>query len=144
LTWDDVVAAARRIGREAFVASVDEHHRPHLALVWVVTAGGSLYFVSDRTAPKARNLATNPEVAVHWPVGGDDGEGDQLFVRGRARFEEDAERRSALWDSALWDDLSRWYPGPQAPELAFVEIVPRSASLTPDWGAGTARRWHAG
>jgi general stress protein 26 len=108
----------------------------------VVHANG-LYFVSDRTAAKARNLAFNPEVAAHWLVGRGDGEGDQLLVRGEARFEEDAERREALWGSALWDDLSRWYAGPQAPELAFIEIVARSASLTPDWGAGTARRWHA-
>ena len=80
---------------------------------------------------------------MHWLVGGGDGEGEQLFVRGEARFEEDAERREALWDSALWDDLSRWYAGPQAPELAFIEVVARTASLTPDWGAGTSRRWHA-
>jgi len=143
LIWDDVVTAARRLGREAFVGSVDGHGRPHLALVWVVAHANGLYFVSDRTASKARNLAGKPDVAVHWLVGGGDGEGEQLFVRGEARFEEDAERREALWDSALWDDLSRWYAGPQAPELAFIEVVARTASLTPDWGAGTSRRWHA-
>lgn len=141
MTWDEVTLVARRLGREAFVASVDAHGHPHLALVWVVPNDGRLYLVSDRSAHKARNLAANPHIAVHWLVGRGDGEGDQLLIFGNARFEEDAAARQALWDSGGWDDLGRWYSGPQAPELAFIEIVAHSASLTPDWGAGTARRW---
>jgi uncharacterized pyridoxamine 5'-phosphate oxidase family protein len=142
LTWSEVIEASRRLGRNASLATVDRSGRPHVAIVWVVAVDDRLHLVSDRTAAKARNLSTNPLLAIHFLVS-EEHAGEQLFLRGRADFVEDPGRRLALWDSGAWGDLSTWYGGPLAPELAFVAVDVETASLTANWGNGPSRRWRA-
>ena len=66
ISWDDILATAKRLGRNAFVGSIALPAQPHLAIVWVVEVNGDFYFVSDRAAAKVRNLSANSAVAVHW------------------------------------------------------------------------------
>jgi len=40
---------------------------PHSSPVWLVEVGGVLYFFSERTTIKARNLKLNPLVVLHPP-----------------------------------------------------------------------------
>jgi pyridoxine/pyridoxamine 5'-phosphate oxidase len=69
LPWSFVeerMAAAR----EYWVATVDPDGRPHLTPVWGLWVDGVFYFGSGPRTRKARNLAENPNVAVH-PEGDD-------------------------------------------------------------------------
>ena len=52
-----------------WVATTRPDGRPHAMPVWAVWVDGKLYFGTDRDSRKARNLAANPEVAVHLESG---------------------------------------------------------------------------
>jgi len=56
--------------RNYWVATVGPAGRPHLTPVWGLWVEEIFYFGSEAQARKARNLATNPNVAVH-PKGED-------------------------------------------------------------------------
>ena len=45
--------------------------QPHAAPVWGVVVGGDLYFYSERTTIKARNVERNPRALVHLESGAD-------------------------------------------------------------------------
>ena len=51
--------------RTYWVATVYSGGRPHLTPVWGLWVGGAFYFSSGPRTRKARNLAENPNVAVH-------------------------------------------------------------------------------
>jgi hypothetical protein len=51
--------------RNNWVATVGPAGRPHLTPVWGLWVGRIFYFGSEAQTRKARNLATNPNVAVH-------------------------------------------------------------------------------
>ena len=142
VTWDAVLEMAVRLGRNAFIASLGPQGQPHLAVVWVVAPDGRFHFVSDRSAVKAKNLAADPSVAVHWQVVEDGpNEGLQLFVRGTATLVEAPEERLRLWDSGAWGDLSQWYANAQDPTLAFIRIDAVRASIVESYGSGDRRTW---
>ena len=141
-TWSDILDVARKLGRNAFVASVDEQARPHLAIVWLVIVQDVFHFVSDRSAVKARNLAARPAVTAHFQVVEEGpNEGEQLFLRGVASLAEVPARRRELWDSGAWGDLGQWYSGPNDPTLAFIRVDATEASITAGFGASGRRAW---
>ena len=51
--------------RDYWVATVLPTGRPHLTPVWGLWVEGIFYFGSEAQTRKARNLAANPNVAVH-------------------------------------------------------------------------------
>lgn len=57
--------------RNYWVCSTRPDGKPHAAPVWGVWFEGTLYFGSGRASRKARNLAQNPNVAVHLESGDD-------------------------------------------------------------------------
>lgn len=62
-----------------WIASTRADGRPHVAPVWGVWIDGALYFGSERSAIKARNLAARPDVIVHLESGD-----DVVIAEGRA------------------------------------------------------------
>ena len=62
------VLAFVRSQRVARVATVGRAGRPHNVPVCVVATGGRLYFASDKSARKVRNLRENPRVALAFDV----------------------------------------------------------------------------
>jgi hypothetical protein len=78
-------------GRSAFLMSVTEQARPHLAPVDVDVdaANGELSVVVLRGARSARNAAANPVVCLHWPPAARS-DGYSLIVDGETRAEERA------------------------------------------------------
>jgi general stress protein 26 len=141
-TWDEIVAAARRLGRNAFVASVDPRGRPHLAIVWIVLVDDVFHLVSDRASAKVRHLLERPAVAIHWQVS-EEGPtaGEQLLVRGRAVLVSEPDARRALWDSGAWGDLGQYYQGAEDPSMAFLRFEVDEASIVSGFGGGPGRRW---
>lgn len=55
--------------RNYWIGSTRPDGRPHVAPVWGVWLEDALYFSSDPTSRKARNLTLNPQVVVHLESG---------------------------------------------------------------------------
>ncbi len=70
LPWSHVtqrLAAARNY----WIATTRPDGRPHVAPVWGAWLDDALYFGTERASVKARNLATNPALALHLESGDD-------------------------------------------------------------------------
>jgi hypothetical protein len=50
--------------RNIWIATVRQDGRPHLAPVWFVYIGGRIYFSTEGSSVKARNIAWNEQVAL--------------------------------------------------------------------------------
>lgn len=59
--WFEKTFAANR---NYYIATVTPAGRPHLMPVWGVWSGGRFYFSTGDSSTKARNLATNPHLAI--------------------------------------------------------------------------------
>jgi general stress protein 26 len=68
LTWDWVTTRLDS-ARNYWIASTRPDGRPHSAPVWGVWLDGALYFGTNRSAVKARNLAARADVVVHLESG---------------------------------------------------------------------------
>ena len=55
--------------RNYWLATTRPDGRPHAAPVWGVWLDDALYFGTEQTSVKARNLATNPTLVVHLESG---------------------------------------------------------------------------
>ena len=66
--WDLVVTRLAA-ERNYWLATVDTESRPHAMPVWGVLVDDDLYLETDAATLKARNIATNPAVAVHLEDG---------------------------------------------------------------------------
>jgi hypothetical protein len=70
LPWSWVTEQMAR-SRNYWIGSTRPDGRPHIAPVWGVWLDGVLYFSTDRSSRKSRNLAVNPQVVVHLESGDD-------------------------------------------------------------------------
>lgn len=68
LTWD-WVDRQMQAARNYWVSSVCSDGRPHSVPVWGAWVDGSLYFGTDKTSVKARNIARDNRVVVHLESG---------------------------------------------------------------------------
>ena len=57
--------------RNYWLATTRPDGRPHVAPVWGAWVDGALYFGTEPTSVKARNLAVNPTLVVHLESGDD-------------------------------------------------------------------------
>jgi PPOX class probable F420-dependent enzyme len=66
-----------------WLASTRPDGRPHCVPIWGVWGAGCLWFWTDRSTVKARNLATDPRASVHLESGDDvvilDGEVERVL-----------------------------------------------------------------
>lgn len=68
LRWD-WVDERMSASRNYWISTTRPDGRPHAAPVWGVWVDGTLYFGSGPGSQKARNLAHNPNIAVHLESG---------------------------------------------------------------------------
>jgi len=78
MTWGEI-AEGLSGARNYWLGTTTPSGAPHAAPVWGVVADGRLYFYSERSTVKARNLAADPRVIVHL-----ESAEDVLIVRGVA------------------------------------------------------------
>jgi hypothetical protein len=64
LPWDKA-SALLAAARNYWMATSYPDGRIHIMPVWGVWLDDALYFTTDTTSQKARNIATNPSVAIH-------------------------------------------------------------------------------
>lgn len=85
LDWAYVIQQMRE-SRNYWIATVEENGRPHAVPVWGVWSDDTLYFGGGPDTRWARNLAANPEVAVHL-----DNSNEAVILKGSVTPIRDAE-----------------------------------------------------
>ncbi|MDP9381112.1 MAG: pyridoxamine 5'-phosphate oxidase family protein [Chloroflexota bacterium] len=70
LPWSHVVARLEQ-ARNYWLATTRPGGQPHVTPIWGVWVDEALYFDGIPTAQWARNMATNPHIAVHLESGDD-------------------------------------------------------------------------
>jgi general stress protein 26 len=91
---------------------------------------------------KARNVADNPKVALHWQV---TEIGDGVEIWGTAEMFDDLETKRRLWNGVFDYDLDAFAPGgpDNSPDTAFMAIHPTRALVLRQYGMGGMERWKA-
>jgi PPOX class probable F420-dependent enzyme len=100
-----------RAERVAWLTTVSPRGAPVPSPVWFLWDGESFLLYSQREAPKLRNIAANPRVALHLQA---DADGDDVvIVSGEARASEDPPAHEvAAYVEKYRDPISRngWTP----------------------------------
>lgn len=151
-TLDDVKAFARQLSPWAHIATVGADGEPDVVPVhpcWGPPSDGdpggddTLWTMLGTGSVKARNVAANPHVALHWQVTEN---GDGVEVWGTAELFDDVETKKRLWDGVFDYDLNAFAPGgpDDSPDTGFLAITPERAIVLKQYGAGGTQRWSAG
>ena len=120
--------------RNYWVCTTRPDGRPHAVPVWGIWLDGTFYFSTGRQSRKARNLAANPQVAVHLESGSEAVivEGTVHEVEDRSSLERFIREYNSKYD---WDIEPYLEGGP-------VYALRPSAALTFEEDlAETATRW---
>lgn len=104
--------------------------------------GDVLWTLCGTGSVKARNVAHNPRVALHWQV---TEVGDGVEVWGTAEVVDDVDTKRRLWNGVFDYDLDAFAPGGPdgSPGTGFLAIQPTRALLLRGYGAGGVERWRA-
>jgi general stress protein 26 len=139
---NDVKQFAANLSMWAHIATVGPDNRPDVVPVHPCWEGDVLWFMCGATSVKARNVAANPDVALHWQVT-EAGDGVELW--GRAEVHADLETKRRLWNGVFDYDLNLFAPGgpENSPDTAFIAVTPQRAVVVKQFGAGGIERWRA-
>jgi len=141
-TLDDIKAFATELSPWAHLATVGADGEPDVTPVHPCWEGDVLWLMCGAGSVKARNVADNPKVALHWQV---TEVGDGVEVWGTARVFTDPETKRRLWDGVFDYDLNAFAPGgpDESPGTGFMAIHPNRALILRGYGMGGMERWHA-
>lgn len=141
-TLDDVKAFATDLSPWAHIATVGADGEPDVVPVHPCWEGDTLWTMVGATSVKAKNVAHNPQVALHWQVTEN---GDGVEVWGTGELFSDVETKRRLWDGVFDYDLNAFAPGgpDNSPDTDFLAITPTRALILEQYGMGGMRRWHA-
>lgn len=126
----------------AHMATVGADGKPDVVPVHPCWDGEVLWTMLGTDSVKARNVAVNPNVALHWQV---TEVGDGVEVWGRAELFDDVETKRRLWTGVFDYDLNAFAPGgpDDSPDTAFCAIHPERALVLHQYGMGGVQRWTA-
>lgn len=138
-TLDDIKAAAAALSPLAHIATVDPEGRPDVVPVHPAWDGDTLWIMSH-TGVKTRNIATNPNIAMHWQVS-EAGDGVELW--GTASLHDDLETKRRLWEGVFDYDLNMFSPGGPdgSPETVFIAVQPERALSILFYGINGRATW---
>lgn len=141
MDWQEFVDGARAISWTTYLGTADADGRPHVSVVAPGFTDGSVWFATNRTSKKVRNLAQNRAAAFHWPVS--TGGPGELVASGRATIHDGPEERKRLWSAGILDyDMAGFFGSPDNESLVFVEVRIEVARLL---GPGfVPDRWRRG
>lgn len=136
---DDIETIGRALSVRTYLATVNNDGEPHVVPVHPAWEGSTIWVMTGTTAVKARNIAHNSKVALHWEASD---AGDGLLVWGDASIHSDIETKTRLWHGVFDYDLNAFAPnGPTSPEVVFLAIRPARAVHAIAYGAGGVQRW---
>jgi general stress protein 26 len=141
-TLDDIKAAAARLSPWAHLATVGADGKPDVVPVHPAWEDDTLWIMTFADSVKARNLAAQQDVALHWQV---DESGDGVEVWGTASIHDDLETKRRLWTGVFDYDLNAFAPdGPEgSPQAVFVAVRPERAVALRGFGVGGREAWSA-
>jgi general stress protein 26 len=142
VSLDDIKEFASTLSPWAHIATVGADGAPDVVPVHPCWDGHTLWTMLGTTSVKARNVAANPNVALHWQV---TEVGDGVEVWGTGRLVDDVETKRRLWEGVFDYDLNAFAPGgpDNSPETVFLEITVERALLLKQYGMGGTQRWSA-
>jgi general stress protein 26 len=137
-----VQAFASKLSPWAHIATVGADGAPDVVPVHPCWEGDTLWTMLGEGSVKARNVAANPNVALHWQV---TEVGDGVEVWGTAELFTDVETKKRLWDDVFDYDLNAFAPGgpENSPGTGFLAITPQRALILHQYGMGGLQRWRA-
>jgi general stress protein 26 len=132
MDWAEFVEAATAINWLTYVGTADVAGRPHVSVVAPGFSEGSVWFATRKESKKLRNIAENPQVGFHWPVGA--GGPGELAAWGTSVMHSGSER-DRIWNSGIFRyDLAQFFGSPDNPALVFVEVsIDRARLMGPDF-----------
>lgn len=141
-TLDDVKDAAARLSVWAHLATVGADGKPDVVPVHPCWEGDTLWVMCGVDSVKARNIAHNPNVAMHWQVT-ENGDGVELW--GTAALHADLATKRRLWTGVFDYDLNLFAPGGPdgSPDTGFIAVTPERALVMRAYGMGGIDRWRA-
>jgi general stress protein 26 len=141
-TLSEVKAFAAGLSPWAHLASIGADNTPDVVPVHPCWEGDITWVMIGATSVKARNIANNPNVAMHWQVT-EAGDGVELW--GTAEIFTDLATISRLWEGVFDYDLNLFAPGgpEDSPDAGFLAITPERALVVKQYGAGGMQRWSA-
>ena len=147
---DDVKERAKALSPWAHLATVGADGNPDVSPVhpcWGPTAvdgqdADVLWIMCSLNSVKVRNIAANPQVAMHWQV---TAEGDGVAVWGTAFVRSDLEWKRRLWTGIFDYDLNLFVPGgpDDSPGAGFIGVRPERALWLGAYGMKGSERWTA-
>jgi len=139
---DAVKSFATGLSPWAHIATVGGDGRPDVVPVHPCWDGDVLWTMLGKNSVKARNVAENPNVALHWQVT-EVGDGVELW--GTAELFTDLETKRRLWEGVFDYNLNDFAPGGPdgSPDTGFLAITPQRALILHGYGAGGTQRWSA-
>jgi general stress protein 26 len=136
---DDIKQKAREPSSWAHIATVRADGTPDVTPVHPCWEGDTLWIMVATGSAKVRNIAANPNVALHWQV---TEKGDGLELWGAAAVHTDLATKERLWNGVFDYDLNLFAPGgPSSPEVGFVSVQPERALYLAAYGMGGTERW---
>jgi general stress protein 26 len=141
-TLDEVEEFAKGLSPWAHLATVGADDEPDVVPVHPCWEGDTLWTMVGTDSVKARNVAANPKVALHWQV---TEIGDGVEIWGTAEVVSDVATKTRLWNGVFDYDLNAFAPGgpENSPGTAFLAVTPTRALILLQYGVGGLRRWHA-
>lgn len=139
---EDVKTFAAALSPWAHLATVGADGNPDVVPVHPCWEGDTMWVMLGTGSVKARNIAANPNVALHWQVT-EVGDGVELW--GTAELFADVETKRRLWDDVFDYDLNAFAPGgpDNSPETGFLAVTPNRALVLKQYGMGGMQRWSA-
>ncbi len=140
---DGVKSFAIGLSPWAHLATVGADGQPDVVPVHPCWEGDVCWIMAGTDSVKARNIADNPNVAMHWQV---TEVGDGVEVWGTAEVFDDLDTKRRLWNGVFDYDLNAFAPGgpENSPGTGFVAITVQRALVLKQYGMGGAQRWSAG
>ena len=127
MDWSSFVQAASATNWYAYLGTADDSGRPHVSVVAPGFSERSVWFATRSGSKKFRNIRKNPQVGLHWPIGGQ-GPGE-LAAWGTATIHP-PEEHQRIWDSGIFTyELAQFFGSADNPDLAFVEVTIERARL---------------
>jgi Pyridoxamine 5'-phosphate oxidase len=120
----------------AYLATVAADGYPRVNPVTPFIGDGRLFFFTEPTSPKARDLRDRQVFALHNGVPDTNGSGGEFFLRGTARPVDDADTRAVAAGAAPYEPADRYI-------LFELEVVEARCNGYGDVPLPEPRRWSA-
>jgi general stress protein 26 len=142
VTLDELKQQTARLSPWAHLATVGKDNAPDVVPIHPAWEGDTLWIMTGRNSVKCRNVAHNPNVALHWQV---TEAGDGVEIWGKASVHDDIETKKRLWNGVFDYDLNAFAPaGPEAsPDTVFMAVKPERGLFLKTYGMAGRETWKA-